>query len=70
MHYYAVAGIPWYPIVEQDTGTLHLNRLDGENYRVHASAKPGEILTLTEPVRAHDRPGGPPELNPVDRVGP
>lgn len=52
MHYYAVAGIPWYLLVDPDPVTLTLYRLDGDHYVQDASAKPGEILTLTEPVAA------------------
>ncbi|GIH12649.1 Uma2 family endonuclease [Rugosimonospora africana] len=52
MHYYAVAGIPWYLLVGSDPVTLTLYRLDGDHYVQHASAKPGETLTLTEPVAA------------------
>ena len=50
MHYYAAAGIPWYLLVEQETGTLHLYRLDGDSYLEHSVTKPGDVLTLTEPV--------------------
>jgi Uma2 family endonuclease len=52
MHHYAAAGIPWYLLVEQETGTLRLCRLDGDKYREHAVAEPGEKLTLTDPVYA------------------
>ncbi|MFC7548195.1 Uma2 family endonuclease [Plantactinospora sp. GCM10030261] len=56
MHFYAGAGIPWYLLVEQDTGDLHLYRLDGEHYVEHAVAKRGETLRLTEPVGAEISP--------------
>ncbi|MEO3743780.1 Uma2 family endonuclease [Plantactinospora sp. B5E13] len=56
MHYYATAAIPWYLLVEQDTGTLRLHRLDGAHYVEHAIVKPGEVLRLTEPVTAEIRP--------------
>jgi len=50
MHYYATAGIPWYLRVEQKTGVLRLHRLISRHYVEHAVAKPGETLSLTEPV--------------------
>ncbi|MFD0972184.1 Uma2 family endonuclease [Plantactinospora endophytica] len=56
MHYYATARIPWYLLVEQETGTLRLHRLDGGHYVEHAVAKPGDTLQLTEPVVAEIRP--------------
>lgn len=56
MHYYATAGILWYLLVEQDTGTLHLYRLDGETYREHTVVKAGDVLRLTEPVVAEIDP--------------
>jgi len=56
MHYYAAAGIPWYLLVEQSTGALHLYRLDGDRYREHTVVEPGGVLTLTEPVRAEIDP--------------
>lgn len=52
MHYYAAAGIPWYLLVEQETGTLHLYRLSGRVYAEHSVTRPGEVLELTEPVVA------------------
>jgi Uma2 family endonuclease len=50
MHYYAAAGIPWYLLVEQDTGTLRLFELSGDRYVEHSIAKVGETLELTTPV--------------------
>lgn len=50
MHYYAQAGIPWYLIIDPRTGTLHLQRLDGDKYLEHATGTPGEPLQMTEPV--------------------
>ena len=50
--YYAAAGIPWYLLVEQDTGTLHFHRLAGDAYMEHSVTKPGDVLHLTEPVIA------------------
>ena len=58
MHYYATARIPWYLLVEQDSGTLRLYRLDGSHYVEHAVAKAGDTLRLSEPVTA--------EINPAD----
>lgn len=52
MHYYAAAGIPWYLIVEQDTGALHLYELAGRQYREHSVTQPGDVLRLTDPVDA------------------
>jgi len=52
MHYYAVAGIPWYLLVDPDPLTLTLYRLDGDKYVEEASAGPGEQLRLTAPVAA------------------
>jgi Uma2 family endonuclease len=52
MHYYAEAGIPWYLLVAQDTGTVRLYRLTGSTYSEHAVAEPGQALQLTEPVAA------------------
>lgn len=52
MHYYAVAGIPWYLLVEQETGALHLYELAGDHYVERSVTKPGEVLHLTEPVDA------------------
>ncbi|MFY1689961.1 Uma2 family endonuclease [Plantactinospora sp. WMMB782] len=56
MHYYATARIPWYLLVEQETGTLRLHRLDGSHHVEHAVAKPGGSLRLAEPVVAEIRP--------------
>ena len=52
MHYYAVAGIPWYLLVEQETQALHLYELAGGHYREHSVTKPGDVLHLTDPVVA------------------
>ncbi|MGC4803647.1 Uma2 family endonuclease [Micromonospora sp. DT233] len=56
MHYYADAGIEWYLLVEQASGTLHLYRRQGRHYVEQSVVKPGEVLELTEPVRASIRP--------------
>lgn len=51
---YARAGIPWYLLVELDLPaceavTLRFLRLGSERYVRHATAKPGETLTVGEP---------------------
>lgn len=56
MHYYADAGIPWYLLMDQDRGGLFLYREKAGHYVEHASAGPGGVLELTEPVRATIRP--------------
>jgi len=62
MHYYATAQIPWYLVVEPDTATMCLYRLDGTHYVEHATAKPGQPLRLTDPVVA--------EIDPADLLPP
>jgi Uma2 family endonuclease len=52
MHYYATAGIPWYLLIEQDTGALHLHELIGNHYVERSVTKMGEALHLTDPVDA------------------
>lgn len=52
MHHYAAAGIPWYLLVEQETGALHLYRLAGSHYVEHSVTYPGTLLRLEEPVEA------------------
>jgi Uma2 family endonuclease len=56
MHYYAEAGIPWYLLVEHETATLRLHRLENSAYILHATVRPGDVLRLVEPVRAEIRP--------------
>lgn len=56
MHYYAEAGIPWYLLVDPEPTTLTLFLLDGGGYVTHATAGPGEMLRLTEPVAAQIDP--------------
>ena len=51
-HYYATAGIPWYLLIEQDTGALHLHELVGNHYVERSVTKVGEALRLTDPVDA------------------
>ena len=55
-HYYAAAGIEWYLLVDQEAATLTLYRRRGRHYAEYATAKRGEVLELTEPVRATLRP--------------
>ncbi|MEU5787774.1 Uma2 family endonuclease [Micromonospora purpureochromogenes] len=56
MHYYAAAGIEWYLLVEQETGTLHLYRRQGSQYVEQSVTRTGDVLVLTEPVKATIRP--------------
>lgn len=50
MRYYADAGVTWYLLAEPKTATLTLYKLDGSEYSVHATAAPGELLEITDPV--------------------
>ncbi len=50
MHHYAVAGIPWYLLVDPQKLALQLYRLDGDKYVEEASAVPGESLLFTAPI--------------------
>ena len=52
MHHYAAAGIPWYLLVEQETGALHLYRLEGNHYVEHSVTHAGQLLRLKEPLEA------------------
>jgi Uma2 family endonuclease len=52
MHYYAAAGIPWYLLVEQETGALHLYGLVGGHYVERSVTKAGDVLHLAEPLAA------------------
>jgi Uma2 family endonuclease len=61
MHYYAVAGIPWYLLVDPKAPTLELYRLDGDAYRLETSAEPGQALLFTAPIVA--------ELDPASLNG-
>jgi Uma2 family endonuclease len=56
MHYYATAGIPWYLLVEQETGALHLYKLAGDHYVEHSVTHAGQVLRLTEPLQASIAP--------------
>ncbi|MGW0218849.1 Uma2 family endonuclease [Micromonospora chokoriensis] len=55
-HLYAAAGIEWYLLVDQETLTVRLHQRQGGHYVERASTKRGEVLELTEPVRATIRP--------------
>ncbi|MEV4821258.1 Uma2 family endonuclease [Micromonospora sp. NPDC049274] len=55
-HLYAEAGIEWYLLVEQESLTLHLYQRQGGHYVERATTKRGEVLELTEPVKATIRP--------------
>ncbi|OJF14405.1 PDDEXK family nuclease [Couchioplanes caeruleus] len=46
------AGIPWYLLVEQQTGALHLYELVAGRYKERSVTKAGEVSHLTEPVVA------------------
>ncbi|SDT76697.1 Uma2 family endonuclease [Actinoplanes derwentensis] len=50
MRFYAEAGIPWYLLIDPRTEIFRLYRLEGDKYLEHASAAPGELLEITEPV--------------------
>lgn len=52
MHYYAVAGIPWYLLVDPQGPTLQLYRLHGDHYVEEANAAPGQLLRFTAPIVA------------------
>jgi Uma2 family endonuclease len=52
MHYYAAAHIPWYLLIEQETGTLHLHELVGSHYVTRSVTKVGDVLHLVEPMDA------------------
>ncbi|MGS2613499.1 Uma2 family endonuclease [Micromonospora sp. LZ34] len=56
MHYYAAAGIEWYLLVEQETLTIHLYQRQGDHYVERSVTRAGEVLELSEPVRATIRP--------------
>ncbi|MFF0256020.1 Uma2 family endonuclease [Micromonospora zamorensis] len=55
-HLYATAGIEWYLLVEQDPLALNLQQRQGGHYVERATTKRGEVLELTEPVKATIRP--------------
>ncbi|MFG1842040.1 Uma2 family endonuclease [Micromonospora sp. NPDC049175] len=55
-HLYAAAGIGWYLLVEQESLTVKLHQLHGAHYVERSTARAGEVLVLTEPVKATIRP--------------
>jgi Uma2 family endonuclease len=52
MRLYAVAGIPWYLLVENDDSglLLRLFQLQGEHYVLSAEARSGQVLALRDPI--------------------
>jgi Uma2 family endonuclease len=50
MHYYSVAGIPWYLLVDPEGPALQLHRLDGNNHVEEAAAAPGTSLRFRAPI--------------------
>jgi Uma2 family endonuclease len=63
MRYYAEAEIPWYLLVEQETGALRLYQRADEEYQEHSVTMAGDLLQLTDPVVATIDPA---ELLPPD----
>ncbi|MEU7776635.1 Uma2 family endonuclease [Micromonospora parva] len=55
-HLYAAAGIEWYLLVDQESLIVRLHQRQGDHYLERATTKRGEVLELTEPVRATIRP--------------
>ncbi|MEU8184470.1 Uma2 family endonuclease [Micromonospora sp. NPDC049047] len=55
-HVYAAAGIEWYLLADQETLALHLYQLEDARYVRRSTTRVGEVLELTEPVRATIRP--------------
>ncbi|MCO1598410.1 Uma2 family endonuclease [Micromonospora sp. RHAY321] len=53
---YAGASIEWYLLVEQEPLTLHLYQRHGSHYVERSTTRVGEVLELTEPVKATIRP--------------
>ncbi|MFF4890087.1 Uma2 family endonuclease [Micromonospora chersina] len=53
---YAAAGIELYLLIEQETLTMHLYQRQGGHYVERSVTKAGEVLELTEPVRATIHP--------------
>lgn len=56
MNHYAEAGIPWYLIIDPDSLTLTLYRLESKQYREYATGKPGMPLRMDEPVQVDISP--------------
>ncbi|MEW2427943.1 Uma2 family endonuclease [Micromonospora sp. NPDC047644] len=55
-HLYARAGIEWYLLVEQESLSVNLYQLEGAHYVERSTTRTGEVLELTEPVKATIRP--------------
>ncbi|MFI2709777.1 Uma2 family endonuclease [Micromonospora sp. NPDC018662] len=56
MHYYAAAGIESYLLVDQESLTTRLYQRRGSHYVERSTAKAGDVLELTDPVRVAVRP--------------
>nr|BFE67943.1 hypothetical protein GCM10020092_012440 [Actinoplanes digitatis] len=52
MHYYAVAGLPWYLLVEPETRTIRLFELVSGHYKEQSVTGEGAVLHLNEPLDA------------------
>jgi Uma2 family endonuclease len=52
MQLYALAGIPWYLLVQHAPLELKLFRLEGPHYAEHSMAVDGDIMRLAEPFPA------------------
>ncbi|MFI6270254.1 Uma2 family endonuclease [Micromonospora zamorensis] len=53
---YAEASIEWYLLAEQESMTLHVYQRQVSHYVERSATRAGEVLELTEPVRATIRP--------------
>jgi Uma2 family endonuclease len=60
MQLYALAGIRWYMLAQENPAELRLFRLDGRHYVEHAVATEGQVLSLAEPFAV--------DLNPAHLV--
>jgi Uma2 family endonuclease len=56
MHYYAVAGILWYLLIDPASLSLNLYQLDGQQYVMHSVGKPGHPLRFPEPINVEVDP--------------
>lgn len=50
MHYYAVAAVPWYLLIDPDGPTMVLYRLDDDVYVEDRAAAPGLPMRFPEPL--------------------
>jgi Uma2 family endonuclease len=50
MHHYAEAGISWYVLLDPEPVLLRLFRLEADKYAPAGEARPGEVLSLSEPI--------------------